>query len=201
MLHLKHLGPRGLRFLTHLFNLSLQSADIPSIWKRATLIPIPKAGKPRHLGTSFRPISLLCPSIKVLERLLLTALESSLPLADSQHGFRKMRSTTSALLPLAHKVAAGFNQNRPPLRTVAMAIDLSKAFDTVSHTKLIEAISATGLNHNIIRWLSTYLRGRFASCRYKDATSTCHAVRAGVPQGSVISPLLFNFFVANYPSD
>ena len=150
MLHLKHLGPRGHAFLTQLFNLSLQSADIPSIWKRATLIPISKAGKPRHLGTSYRPISLLCPSIKVLERLLLPALEGSLHLADSQHGFRKMRSTTSALLPLTQKVAAGFNQNKPPLRTVAMAIDHSKAFDTVNHTKLIEAISATGLHHNII---------------------------------------------------
>ena len=81
MLHLKHLGNGGHAILTHLFNLSLQSADIPSIWKRAKLIPKPKAGKPRHLGTSYRPISLLCPSIKVLELLLLLALEGSLRLA------------------------------------------------------------------------------------------------------------------------
>ena len=199
MLHLKHLGPRGVQYLTDLFNLSLQAADIPSIWKRATIVPIPKVGKPRHLGTSFRPISLLCPGIKVLERLLLPLLSHHLTLADTQHGFRQQRSTTSALLPLVHKVAAGFNQLKPPLRTVSMAIDLSKAFDTVNHSKLIQTIAATTLHHNVVRWLSAYLRGRFASCRYNEATSACHAVRAGVPQGSVISPLLFNFFVTTYP--
>ena len=201
MLHLKHLGPRGLQYLTHLFNLSVQSADIPSIWKQAAIVPIPKPGKPRHLGTSYRPISLLCPSIKVLERLLLPELRDHLPLADSQHGFRQQRSTTSALLPLAQKVAEGFNQKTPPLRTVAMAIDFSKAFDTVNHTKLIDSISQTTLHSNTVRWLSTYLRGRSAFCKYIEATSAHRKVKTGVPQGSVISPLLFNFFVSNYPTN
>jgi len=82
-----------------------------------------------------------------------------------------------------------------------MAIDLSKAIDTVNHTKLIAALSISSLHHNVIRWLSSYLRGRHAFCRYSEATSTCHAVRVGVPQGSVISPILFNFFVANYPEN
>ena len=71
MLHPKHSGPRGYEFLTHICNLSLQLADILSIWKRATLIPIPKAGKPRHTGTFFRPNFLLFSSIKVFKRLLL----------------------------------------------------------------------------------------------------------------------------------
>ena len=109
-----------------------------------------------------------------------------------------MKSTTSALLPLTQKVVAGFNQNNSPLWTVTMAIDLSKAFDTVNLTKLIEASSDTSLYYNIIRWQSAYLRGKIASCRYKDATSTCHALRASDPQGSMISPLLFRFFVSNY---
>ena len=99
------------------------------------------------------------------------------------------------------KNAAGFNQNEPPLRTVTMAIDLPKAFDIVIHTRLIKEISASGLHQNIILWLSAYLRGRNASCRYKDAMSTCHAVRAGVPQGSVISPLFFKVLDSNYPSN
>ena len=197
--HLKHLGPLGLQYLTNLFNLSLSSADIPSIWKQATIITIPKAGKPRDLGTSYRPISLLPPAVKVLERLLLPQLTFHLPLAESQHGFRSQRSTTSALLPLVQKVAEGFKQPKPPRRTVLMAIDFSKAFDTVNHTKLISSISHSSLPHNTIRWLSAYLRGRLASCRYNGATSVCRAVRAGVPQGSVISPHLFNFFISSYP--
>ena len=189
MIHLKHLGPRGYEYLTSLYNISIQAADIPSIWKRVTIIPIPKVGKPLHLGSSFRPISLLCPAIKVLERLLLPILNLSLPLADRQHGFRKMISTTSALLPLAQVVAVGFNQDRPLLRTVAIDFDLSKSSDTINHSKLIAAISATNLNRNIVRWLSAYQWGRFASCRCKYATSACHAVRAGVPQGSIPSKL------------
>ena len=201
MLHIKHLGPRGLQYLTHLFTLSLRSADIPAIWKQAAIIPIPKAGKPADLGTSYRPISLLCPAAKVMEKLLLPQLTNHLQLADSQHGFRRQRSTISALLPLAHKVATGFNKSKPADRTVLMAIDFSKAFDTVNHTKLLQAVSNSTLPHNTVRWLVSYLRGRSAFCRYNRAASVCHAVRTGVPQGSAISPLLFNFFVSTYPDN
>ena len=150
MLHLKHLGLRDKAFHTHLFILLLQSSDIPSIWKQSNLISIPKAGKPRHLETFYRPISLLYPSIEVLERLILPALKGSLRLADSQHGFCRMKSTTPAMLPLAQKVAACFNRNKPPHRTIAMTIDLSKTSDPVHHSKLKEEINATGLHHNII---------------------------------------------------
>ena len=80
-----------------------------------------------------------------------------------------------------------------------MAIDLSKAFDTMNYTKLIAALSTLSLHHNAVRWLSSHLRGYHASCKYSEAMSTCQDVPAGVPQGSVILPNLFNFFVANYP--
>ena len=167
MLHLKHLGHRGYKYLTSLYNLSIQAADRPSIWKREDISLIPKASKHWYLASSFRPISPLCPSIKVLKQLLLPIPNFSLPLADSKQGFRKMRSTTSTLLPLAQKVAVGVNQSWPSIRTVAMATYLSKAFDTVNHTSLMAEISATNLHHNIIDWISAYLRDRFSSCSYK----------------------------------
>ena len=150
----------------------------------------PKAGKPCHLGTSYRSISLLCPNLKVLERLLIPALEGSLRLADFQHRFSNMRSTTSAKLRLTQKVAAGFNQNKPPLPTGLMASDISKAFDTVNHTST-----------------TTSSDGCSRICRLElhpadtNITLICHAVQVDVPQGSVILPLLFNFFVSNYPSN
>ena len=158
-----------------------------------------KPGKPKSEGSSYRPISLLCPSVKIFERLLLPEL-NSLPLSNTQHGFRQNHSTTTALLPLAHKVALGFNQPRPPHRTVTVSIDFSKAFDTVSHTKLIHSLTTqTTLRHNTVRWLSAYLRGRMASCQYNNTKSPHRHARTGVPQGSCISPVLFNFFVSSYP--
>ena len=195
---LKHLGPLGLLFLTTLYNLSYNNADIPSIWKSAIIIPLLKPGKPATSGAGYRPISLLCPAIKVLERLLIPELRS-LPLAHTQHGFRENHSTTTALLPLTQKIAWGFNQKLPPHRTVTMSIDFSKAFDMVNHTKLIDSLIDTPLRHNTVRWLSTYLRGRMSSCRYNNTNSPSRHVRTGVPQGSCISPSLFNFFVSTYP--
>ena len=198
--HLKHLGPGGIQYLTHLFNHSLNSASIPDIWKQAHIIPIPKPDKPRNLSSSYRPISLLCPAAKVLERLLLPQLTHHLSVSETQHGFRSSRSTTTALLPLAHQIATNFNRPKPPHRTSMMSLDLSKAFDIVDHTKLLSAISNSSLDHNTVRWLATYLRGRTATCRYHQSTSLRYNVRCGVPQGSVISPCLFNFFVSSYPN-
>ena len=197
--HLKHLGPLGLQYLTDLYNLSIQHSDIPSIWKTSTIVPIPKPGKPLDLGPSYRPISLLSPAIKVLERLLLPQL-NTLPLSPTQHGFRTRHNTTTALIPLTHVVASGFNQPRPPHRTLTMAIDFSRAFDMVNHTKLITSLTQTTLPHNTVRWLSAYLRGRMARCRYLNTTSPHRHAHVGVPQGSCISPVLFNFFVSSYPS-
>jgi hypothetical protein len=91
-LHLKFLGPLGLGFLTKLFNFSLARADIPVMWKRANIIPIPKPGKQAGYSTSFRPISLLFPCVKILERLLVPYITESLPSAPSQHGYRPMHS-------------------------------------------------------------------------------------------------------------
>ena len=81
-----------------------------------------------------------------------------------------------------------------------MSIDFSKAFDMVQHTKLITALSQTTLRHNTVRWLSAYLRGRMASCRYNNTSSPYRHAHTGVPQGSCISPVLFNFYVSTYPS-
>ena len=81
-----------------------------------------------------------------------------------------------------------------------MSLDLSKAFDIVDHTLLIRAIGQSPLDHSTVRWLTAYLRGRTAACRYFHTTSPCRSVRIGVPQGSVISPTLFNFYVSSYPN-
>ena len=105
-----------------------------------------------------------------------------------------------ALLPIVHKIASGFNQKRPPSRTVVTATDFSKALDTVPHLQLITPLAQSFLNSHIVRWLSCYLKGRTARCLYNGFPSHPRPVHAGVPQGSVISPALFNLYVSDYPN-
>ena len=197
--HFKHLGGRAVKYLTALFNLSVGNSDIPAIWKQALILPIAKPGKPASQGSSFRPISLLCPAAKILERLLLPQITEALQPADFQHGFRPRRSTVTALLPITNLISEGFNQNKPPRRSVVVALDLSKAFDSVDITLLLEQITGTDLHPNIVRWLATYLRGRSAACIYQGVRSVFRNIHMGVPQGSVLSPALFNFFVSDCP--
>ena len=96
--HLKNLGSLATEHLTALYNDSLKSCRLPSIWKTSLVIPIPKPGKDSSQGTSYRPISLLCPSAKVLKALILPSINEFLSPAKNQHGFRPRHSTTSAIL-------------------------------------------------------------------------------------------------------
>ena len=100
---------------------------------------------------------------------------------------------------MGQTIAIGFNQRKPPTRTSIMAIDLSKAFDTVPHPQLISQLASSSLHPNLVRWLSCYLKGRTARCSFRHSLSPTRPVPAGVPQGSVISPCLFNYFVSDYP--
>ncbi len=117
-LHLKHLGPLGIKYLTDIFNLSVSQSVLPSIWKASVIIPLLKPGKDPSDSKSYRPVSLLCPAIKILERLILPTLDEHLPIPDFQHGFRKSHSTISALNDFNQQVTFGLNQKRPPERTI-----------------------------------------------------------------------------------
>jgi hypothetical protein len=145
-----------MEYLTELLNLSVANADIPSIWKQTLIFLVVKPGKPAKLGTSYRPISLLCPAAKILERLLLPEVSETLKPAEYQHGFRPMRSTVTALLPITSLISEGFNHSKPPKRMVLVALDLSKAFNSVDITLLLEQIASTDLNPNIVRWIQEH---------------------------------------------
>ena len=133
--HIKHLGSRGIEYLTALFNDS-------------------------SLSMSYRPISLLCPAAKVMEALLLPTINKHLLPSTDQHGFRPGNSTTSAFLQLMSDIATCFNQKKPPYRTVCVAVDLTAAFDTVNDNVLLSNIVRSTLPEATCRWLSNYLRGR-----------------------------------------
>ena len=197
--HLKHLGPRAIEYITALFNLSATTCRIPAIWKSSLIIPIPKPGKDTSQGTSYRPISLICPAAKVVESLFLPSINKYLIPAQDHHGFRCEYSTTSALLQLTTDVAVGFNQRKPPDRTVCVAVDLSAAFDTVCHNNLLSKINRSQLSPATARWLSCYLRGRQAKTCFREVKSTSKKVNTGVPQGSKLSPSLFSVYIADMP--
>ena len=197
---MKHLGPSGVKFLTILYNLSVRTSQIPACWKDAIILPLVKPGKSADDATGYRPISLLSPVVKVLERCLLPTITASLPPSPIQHGFRSQHLTVTALLPIVNCAVNNINQNKLH-RSAAVAVDISKAFDTVDHWLLIKKILNTNLNVNAKRWLATYLRGRTASVLYQGVSSKKLYVRAGVPQGSILSPSLFAFFTADLPTD
>jgi hypothetical protein len=149
--HLKHLGQRVLAYLTDLFNFSVNNADIPVIWKLAVIVPILKPGKPAEQGLSYRPISLLSPVVKILEQLIKPDVVAALPKNENQHAYTPLHSTTTALLPIATQIAIGFNDKKPPRRLAVLAIDISKAFDSVDHTLFIYEICDSILHSNYIR--------------------------------------------------
>ena len=174
--HLKNLGPLATEHLAALYNDSLKSCRLPSIWKTSLVIPIPKPDKDSSQGTSYRPISLPCPAAKVLEALILPSINEFLSPAKYQHGFRPRHSTTSALLQLTTYIETGFNQQKPPHRTVCVAIDLTAAFDTVSHDTLISKITGSSLPPAVTRCLSCYLRGRQAATSFRGTKSSTRIV-------------------------
>ena len=172
VLYLRHIGEHGLAFLTELFNLLVSVVDITADWKNSVLIPILKAGKPRDHGRSYSNISLLFAAVKILERLLLPSIVEALGgTCSSHHGFKPRHWTASAMLLISARVVSGFSQRKFPSRTIAIAVDISKAFDTVSHSLLIEMIHRSQLRCNLVRWLVAYLCGRKASCLYQQHNS------------------------------
>ena len=198
-IHLKHLGPKGLDYLTGIFNLSVKHSQIPAIWKQSKIVPLLKPGKDPADSNSYRPVSLLCPAIKVLERLILPSLTEHLQVPEIQHGFRSDHSTVTALHDFNQVIAEGFNQKKPAHRTVLLQLDLSKAFDMVNHDKLLKDLNNSTLPPDIKRWFGCYLHGRQSRVLFRNELSSSHNVRAGVPQGAVTSPVLFNFYLANLP--
>ena len=130
---------------------------------------------------------------------MLPSVNAHLCPPKDQHGFRSGHSTTSALLQLTTDIANGFNQRKPPDRTICVCVDLTAAFDTVCHNTLIAKINGSTLPPATVRWLSCYLRGRQAVTSFRGTRSKTRHVHAGVPQGSKLSPSLFSYYLADMP--
>ena len=196
---LKHIGPLGLAFLTSMFKTALNINIITHTWKLANIVPIPKSNKDTDKGTSYGPISLLSVIAKKLEKSLLPYITANIQNTPMQHGYKTQHSTVTALHTLNNTVANGFNHMAPPARTIIVALDMSKAFDTINIHTLIRKLLRTDNAGRIIKFIANYIKVRKAYTTYKNHTSRQRQFKTGVPEGVVLSPTLFNNYASDLP--
>ena len=182
-----------------MFKTALNKNIIPHTWKLGNIVPIPKPNKDTDKGTSYRPISLLSVIAKTLEKSLLPYITANIPNTPMQQGYKTQHSTVTALHTLNNTVAKGFNQMAPPVRTITVALDMSKAFDTINIHTLIRKLIQTNIPGTIIKFIANYIKGRKAYTTYRNHTSKQRQFKTGVPQGGVLSPTLFNIYTSDLP--
>lgn len=192
---LKAVAPCIAPSITKLFNMSIESACFPTMWKTANVVPVPKSNN--HANPSnYRPISLLPTLSKLLEHhihfLLSEQLSSLHPISNAQWGFQSRKSTVTALLTSTYE---WFQQLEAGVEVCTVFFDLRKAFDSVPHRALLEKLKQLNLNPVLVRWICSYLMGRRQKVVVDGEASGSINVESGVPQGSVLGPLLFLIYV------
>lgn len=195
---IKNIPRKALVFLTYLFNECLKRSYFPNCWKNAEVIALPKPGKDISLPENYRPISLLCALSKILERLIHRRLEKTCNLLnvipDDQFGFRKGHSTTHQLARVKSYIKSKL-RNKESIGMVVL--DIQKGFDSVWHVGLIHKMGYYGFPDYLSKLINSYLTDRTFKVKVGSSLSSKFNIKAGVPQGAVLSPLSYNLYTAD----
>ena len=192
---IKAILPIIIHSITHIVNLSLSTGQFPDSCKLATVTPIFKGGDPND-PNDYRPISILPIISKCIESSVNEQLseyfESNNLLTSHQYGFRKNHSSTYLTLDMFDKLFDNKSKGNTP---AIIFLDIKKAFDTVDHKILIDKLKFYGVDGTVILWIENYLTGRKQATKYAGIKSIYLSIIFGVPQGSLLGPILFSIYI------